>query len=66
MKHHKDTPPTPIRPVAPAPKAVEMNPMCIVCGSYEGEMPGKAGSAQWHKGCEESHPAVVAKVKARA
>lgn len=59
----KDKDITPIIPIAAKPPERHM---CVVCGSYEGDMPGQAGSARWHAACEESHPAVVAKVKKRA
>lgn len=37
---------------------------CVVCGSYEGELPGT--TPRWHKVCGEKRPDVVAKVKARS
>ena len=39
---------------------------CVICGSYEGEMPETAGHARWHVECGARRPDVVARVKARA
>lgn len=50
--------------ISPAP--VEEAPFCVVCGGREGDLSETAGKARWHKACEQSHPHVIAKVKARA
>ena len=64
MKKPEDT------DIKPAAKARAPHPTdvtgCVICGQYTGELSESAGIAKWHKACGESHPAVVAKVKARA
>src|SRR6476660_8214509 len=54
--------------VEPAPAAVEPMPQtgCVICGSYEGEMPETVGHARWHVACGAQRPDLVAKAKARA
>ncbi len=39
--------------------------VCSVCGQGD-NLTGSAGVARWHEACEATHPAVIAKVKARA
>ena len=67
-KHKEDHTPITSAPKAAPVAVVEPMPAtgCVVCGSYEGELSGAAGHARWHSDCEASHPAVIAKVKARA
>lgn len=47
------------------PAPVQPSSFCVVCGQA-GNLSETAGAASWHKACGESHPAVIAKVKARA
>ena len=63
-KNKEDHTPITSAKSAPPPPP-EAATVCSVCGQGE-NLTGSAGVARWHAACEASHPAVIAKVKARA